>query len=201
LTPLASRVNHFPSKKDRQLTHILGITGFIGSGKDTAAEYLIQNYGFKGIKFADGLKDMMRAIGLTTEEMEDRKLKEEPHPLLCGRSPRYAMQKLGTEWGRDLIADELWTSLWASRCNGKRLVVTADMRFFNEAAIIEKNNGILIRIFRPETDPPRETWPDLHPSEREIPNLPVHYEVQNVGTITELCKTVYGLAFHKPKEL
>lgn len=181
------------------MTHIIGLTGFIGSGKDTAAEYLIQNYGFKGVKFADGLKDMMRAIGITTEELEDRKLKEQPHPLLCGRTPRYAMQKLGTEWGRDLIADNIWTNLWASRCNGKPLVVTADMRFFNEAAAIEANKGIMIRIWRPETDPPKETWPTLHPSERDIPNLPVHYEVTNDGTIKQLCQAVHKLAFHHPE--
>lgn len=181
------------------MTHIVGITGFIGSGKDTAAEYLIGNYGFKGIKFADGIKDMMRALGLTTQELEDRVLKEQPHPLLCGRTPRYAMQKLGTEWGRDIMADQFWTSLWAQRCNGKALVVCADMRFHNEAALIEKNGGILIRIKRPATDPKPETWPDLHPSERDIPHLNVHYEVENSGSIKQLCQAVYALAFNHPK--
>lgn len=179
----------------------MAITGFIGSGKDTAAEYLTQNYGFKAVKFADPIKDMMRSIGLTTEELEDRKLKEEPHPLLRGRTPRYAMQKLGTEWGRNLIADEFWTSLWATRCASKNLVVTADMRFFNEAAAVERNNGILIRIRRPDTDPPPEVWPTLHASEKDIPNLPVHYEIDNVGTIRQLGETVYKLAFNAPKEL
>lgn len=181
------------------MVHIVGLTGFIGSGKDTAAEYLIQNYGFKPVKFADGLKDMMRAIGITTEELEDRKLKEQPHPLLCGRTPRYAMQKLGTEWGRDLIADNIWTNLWATRCADKRLVVTADMRFFNEAAAIEANKGIMIRIRRPATDPAPETWPTLHASEKDIPHLPVHYEVDNTGTIKQLGEAVYKLAFHHPE--
>lgn len=181
------------------MTHIVGITGFIGSGKDTAADYLTQNYGFKAVKFADGIKDMMRAIGLTTAELEDRKLKEEPHSLLSGRSPRYAMQKLGTEWGRDLMADQFWTNLWAQRCNGKMLVVTADVRFHNEATLIEKNGGILIRIRRPATDPHPDTWPTLHPSERDIPHLNVHYEVENSKSIGELCRAVHSLAFNHPK--
>lgn len=171
----------------------------MGSGKDTAADYLTGNYGFKNIKFADPLKDMLRALGLTTEEIEDRVLKEQPHPLLCGRTPRYAMQKIGTEWGRHLIADNLWTNIFEQRCNGKRLVVCSDMRFFNEAACVERNNGIMIRIRRPATDPAPETWPNLHPSEKDIPHLPVHYEVQNTGTITQLCQQVYSLAFHHPK--
>lgn len=180
------------------MTHIVGLTGFAGSGKDTAAEYLIQNYGFKPVKFADALKDMLRAIGLTTEEIEDRVLKEEPHPLLCGRSPRHAMRTLGTEWGRDQIADNIWTNIWSSRCNGKRLVVCADMRFPNESAVIEANKGIMIRIRRPDTDPPPETWDNLHPSEKFIPHLPVHYEVENTGTIKQLGEAIYRLAFHHP---
>jgi hypothetical protein len=142
---------------------------------------------------------MLRALGITTEEMEDRKLKETPHPLLGMRTPRYAMQKIGTEWGRELIADNIWTNIWAARCNGKNLVVTADMRFFNEAAAVERNNGIMIRVRRPGHEPDPSTWADLHPSEKDIPHLPVHYEVQNTGTIKQLGEAVYKLAFHQPR--
>ena len=35
---------------------IIGVTGFIGSGKDTIADYLVTEHGFKRLSFAGSLK-------------------------------------------------------------------------------------------------------------------------------------------------
>ena len=41
---------------------ILGVTGFIGSGKDTVADYLCTFHGYKRISFAASLKDAIASI-------------------------------------------------------------------------------------------------------------------------------------------
>ena len=41
---------------------ILGVTGLIGSGKDTIADYLVTEHGFKRVSFAASLKDAVAAV-------------------------------------------------------------------------------------------------------------------------------------------
>ena len=58
---------------------IISLSGEAGTGKDTAAEYLINNYGFSRVAFADELKQMCsKAFNLPMELFEDRRLKDAP---------------------------------------------------------------------------------------------------------------------------
>ena len=41
---------------------IVGVTGLIGSGKDTIANYLTTFHGFKKVSFAGSLKDAVSAV-------------------------------------------------------------------------------------------------------------------------------------------
>ena len=41
---------------------IVGITGLIGSGKDTVANYLVTQHDFKRLSFASSVKDMLTAV-------------------------------------------------------------------------------------------------------------------------------------------
>lgn len=130
---------------------LIAFTGLAGSGKSTAAQHLVKNNGFQRLRFAGPLKDMMRALGLTEAEIEgDRK--ETPCELLGGKTPRYAMQTIGTEWGRDLIASDLWIRAFnaalAKVPEGVPVVVD-DCRFPNEADAIVAAGGVLVRVVRP----------------------------------------------------
>lgn len=117
------------------MPRLIGFTGFAGSGKSTAAAYLRDSHGYELVKFADGLKDMLRALGASEAEIEGD-LKEKPSALFCGQTPRYVMQTLGTEWGRDLIHPGFWTHLWKLKVSKLlslgRCVVCDDVRFPNE---------------------------------------------------------------------
>jgi hypothetical protein len=136
---------------------LIAFTGAAGSGKSTASRFLVEERGFTLVKFAAPLKDMLRAIGLTEDEIEGH-LKEKPCATLCGRSPRHAMITLGTEWGRDLIDDGFWVSLWARRVarilDEGGSVVTDDCRFDNEAAAVEGLGGSIVKVIRPGADMP-----------------------------------------------
>ena len=133
---------------------IIGLVGLAGSGKSTAARELVRHYGLEPRKFAAPLKDMMRQFlrgqGATEREVErmiEGDLKEQPTPYLKGSTPRYAMQTLGTDWGRALIHEDLWCDAAARSIT--RPTVFDDVRFENEAAAIRKAGGAVVCIVRP----------------------------------------------------
>lgn len=127
------------------VSKLIGFCGYAGAGKTTAARALLRNMQpARILSFAAPLKAMIRALGV---DPNDRK--EEPHPLLCGKSPRHAMQTLGTDWGRELIGDELWLRSWAHRYERTRgTVIVDDVRFQNEADLIRAYGGVLVRVDR-----------------------------------------------------
>lgn len=137
----------------------IGLCGPAGAGKSTAAERLVQRWRFNRVRFAGPLKAMMLALGLDPAQVDgDRK--EEPSALLCGRTPRQAMQWLGTEWGRNLIGEGFWIAAWQAATaraphvyrhpdDSFALIVADDVRFANEAKAIRDRGGLVIRIERP----------------------------------------------------
>lgn len=138
---------------------IVGFCGAIGAGKTTAALRLTSAHGFTRVRFAQPLKSALRGLlasaGVPEAEavrMVDGDLKEAPSAALCGRTPRHAMQTLGTEWGRDCIGPDFWASIWQGAARailaaGGRVVVD-DLRFPNEEKALRALGGALIRIDR-----------------------------------------------------
>jgi predicted kinase len=173
------------------MSSIIGLLGKAGSGKSTVAAYLAQNHGFKVVRFADSLKDMMRQLGLTDAHIEGD-LKEVPCDLLMGKTPRQAMQWLGTEWGRNMVGENLWVNQWLNRATRHRLVVAEDVRFPNEVLTLRENGGKLIRIKRPGQHRSSATFG--HTSENLLDKLDADAEVVNDGSITDLCAGVYKAA-------
>lgn len=130
---------------------IIAFTGLAGAGKSTAALHLVKSRGFERVRFAGPLKAMMAALGLNPIEI-DGSAKELPCDLLGGKTPRWAMQTIGTEWGRNLIDSNLWIRAWRAavdRLPAGAPVVVDDCRFPNEAAAIVAAGGVLVRIERP----------------------------------------------------
>jgi hypothetical protein len=163
---------------------IIGITGAAGAGKTTAAEELVQSQGFVRVRFAGPLKDMLRSLGLSVEEI-DGPLKEQPCALLGGKTPRHAMITLGTEWGRYMIHTDLWINAWKQRVVSlpeDAKVVCDDVRFPNEVQTIRSMGGRIIHINRPEFGGTN------HPSEQLAYGYhirPGEMTIYNNGTIEE----------------
>ena len=169
---------------------LIGITGAKGSGKDTLADAFIQK-NFRSTKFAGALKDMLRTLyrcagvnEVTIERKLEGDLKEEPCDVLCGKTPRWAMQSLGTEW-RNMIHTQLWSQIWESGVEALLLegapVVCSDVRFHHEAAAIRDMGGYLIRVDRPGCGEG-----DQHASEVEMGDIQVDVTFSNIGTISQL---------------
>lgn len=161
---------------------MIGFTGLKGSGKDTAAVAFVEA-GAVNLKFADGVKVMLRAL-LTyrgapadlIDRMLEGDLKETPTHYLNSRTPRHAMQTLGTEWGRQMMDPEFWVAATMQAAGRQPQVVISDVRFENEVGAIAKAGGTVYRIVRPVEHP---SSVDLHSSEAYIPFLPVDGEIVN----------------------
>lgn len=172
---------------------IVGFVGRIGAGKTTAALHLHTAHSFHRMRFAAPMKDMMKALGLSEREY-DGDLKEVPCELLCGKTPRHAMQTIGTEWGRNLIDENLWVRNW--RIRAQRLldhdisVCVDDVRFANEVDVIRDMGGVLVRIDR------AGSLMSLHSSERPDALLVDHVVFNEGDDMNRFCgavETVLGL--------
>ena len=139
---------------------IIGICGFIGCGKDTAADYLVNFHQFKRDSFAGPLKDAVSAVfgwdralleGRTKESREWREKRDEWWSVRLGKNitPRYVLQQWGTEVCRGTFHDDIWiASLENKLRNTKDSIVISDCRFYNEINAIRKQGGKIVWIQR-----------------------------------------------------
>lgn len=123
---------------------LIGLHGPAHSGKDTIGDILCREHAFSRIALAGPIKDMLIAAFGFTREQVDGPAREQPVDWL-DRSPRQLMQSLGTEWGRDTVAKDLWVRHAARRVQqilrySLRIVVT-DVRFENESHWIRSAGG------------------------------------------------------------
>jgi len=142
---------------------IIGICGFIGSGKDTAADYLVNFHEFRRDSFAATLKDAVAAVfGWDRELLEGRtkqarEWREQVDPWWAERldmpnlTPRWVLQWWGTEVCRKAFHNDIWIASLESRLrNSNDNIVISDCRFPNEIKAIKEANGKVIWVQRGE---------------------------------------------------
>jgi hypothetical protein len=140
---------------------IIGICGFIGSGKDTVADYLVNFHEFRRESFANTLKDAVAAVFgwdrtmLEGRTKEAREWREQVDPWWAERlamptlTPRWVLQYWGTEVCRRSFHDDIWiASLENKLRTSKDNVVISDCRFPNEIQSIRDAGGKIIWVQR-----------------------------------------------------
>jgi hypothetical protein len=140
---------------------IIGICGFIGSGKDTVADYLVNFHEFRRESFANTLKDAVSSVFgwdrtlLEGRTKEAREWREQVDPWWAERlnmptlTPRWVLQYWGTEVCRKAFHDDIWiASLENKLRNSRDHVVISDCRFPNEITRIKRAGGKIIWVKR-----------------------------------------------------
>ena len=143
---------------------IIGLVGFIGSGKDTVASRFI-SYGCVKDSFAAPLKDACAAIFgwprelLEGDTVESREFRETPDMFWTRKlgidnfTPRLSLQLVGTDVLRNHFHQDIWLSSLEYRFrikNSDQNVVISDARFRNELELIKSLNGIVVWVQRGE---------------------------------------------------
>jgi hypothetical protein len=142
---------------------IIGVVGFIGSGKDTIADYLTNFHGYRRESFANSLKDAVSVVFgwdrtmLEGRTKQAREWREQVDLWWANRlnmpdlTPRWILQHWGTEVCRNGFHDDMWiASLENKLRNSKDDIVISDCRFPNEIKSIKDAGGIVIRVKRGE---------------------------------------------------
>jgi len=140
---------------------IIGVCGFIGSGKDTVADYLVNFHEFRRESFASTLKDAVANVFgwdrtmLEGRTAQAREWREQVDPWWAKRldmptlTPRWVLQYWGTEVCRKSFHDDIWiASLENKLRNSQDHVVISDCRFPNEIASIRNVGGKIIWVQR-----------------------------------------------------
>lgn len=116
---------------------LLGLSGKMRTGKNTAADYLCAQYGFRQVAFADPIKRLaMEYFQLTHAECYGQK---------TDRS-RYVLQKIG-EYFRELDED-VWCRYTLAHIPQGQSTVISDVRFPNEVEMIRQAGGKIYRLCR-----------------------------------------------------
>ncbi len=211
---------------------IVGISGLAGSGKDTLADFLVRDHNFVKISFADPMKRFCREIFEFSAEqlwgpsekrnamdaryprtVVDKDLGATTHTFL---TPRFALQTLGTEFGRTCF-ESIWVDYalrlarmldgkegvsydaenGTFRCSRPRIsgVVIPDCRFGNEIDAVAAAGGKTVRVLRPGSGLAGAAG--LHPSEKEqaeIPDERFSAVIENTGTLERFRAQAASLA-------
>lgn len=141
---------------------IVGISGFINSGKNTVASILTEKYNFRQDSFAASLKDACAIMFGWSRDMvegdtkESREWREQVDQWWADKlgisdfSPRLALQLMGTNVIRNHFNEGIWFLTLENRIrkNPGQHVVISDVRFPNEIKFIQDQGGIMIRVNR-----------------------------------------------------
>jgi Deoxynucleotide monophosphate kinase len=91
---------------------------------------------------------------------------------------------------RDMVGEMSWVDALDKVIepgHSDALYVITDVRFPNEAEYISRNNGIVIKVNRPNFD---NGVPTDHPSERHIATLPFDYLITNDRGLDDVTEAV-----------
>ena len=193
---------------------IISISGGIGSGKDTIADYLVSQHGYRRESFAASLKDAVSVIfkwdramleGRTAEARKERDTIDKwwaerlQYPHL---TPRWVLQNFGTDCCRNNFHNDIWLASLENKLRDITTpVVISDTRFMNELKMIARLGGLMITVRRGEKPDWWETAKNsnksplayekmldlnIHPSEWEWVPFPFDEKIYNNQSISDL---------------
>jgi len=163
----------------------IGISGKRGSGKTTAAQYLVKKYGFKYAEFAADLKRLAKDLfSILDSDLTVYNKERSLTHLSSKASPREILISFGN-FAR-YFDEDIWIKKALYKFDKRDNVVIDGVRFENEVSFIKGKGGIIIRLDRYKEDNPykeeindiSETSLDAHKFDFSI------YNFQNTSLIS-----------------
>lgn len=152
--------------------------------------------------FAAPIKDVVASLfgwsrtALEGDTPESRAWREMADPWwaerlgIAGLTPRWALQRVGTEAMRQGVHADVWVAAMERRLQlAEGRVVVSDVRFANEAAAIRAAGGVLVRVVRPGCEAAG------HASETSTADVCEDVLLCNDGTLEQLLERVDELCF------
>jgi dephospho-CoA kinase len=165
---------------------IICIAGFKRTGKDTAANFISENYGYQHVKIARAIKELIKYLFMLDEEdvEENKEIVNSEWQV----TPRYLMQTIGTELFQFKLSEYMphigrnfWIIRFIKQLNDNEKYVVSDLRFSHEFTSLKEKYGekmIVIRINNTII-----VQNDTHVSENEFLQIPADYIVDNNSDI------------------
>lgn len=178
---------------------IIGLSAKAKSGKDTLADYLVQNYGYIKVAFADELKTMCSVDFDLSKKQLYGNLKE-IKDYRYNKTPREILQATG-QFYRSIDID-FWVNKCITKLSVNKNYVISDVRLSNEYTAIKKLNGKIIRINRDSVLRGHvSNSNDI--SETDLDNHSFDLTIENNGTLVDLYNKIdnWGMnAFKNPPQ-
>jgi hypothetical protein len=172
---------------------IIGLSGYAQTGKDTVANYLISNYGYRRVAFADPIRrslyilNPMVSVGefgsVHLQQAVDGMGWEEVKRI--SPETRRLLQVMGTEVGREMFSDDFWVSQAMRGVSKFDKIVFTDVRYPNEYKAIKLQEGRMLRITKPSV-----IAVNNHSSESALDNHGFDGIIVNDGSIEELHRNI-----------
>ena len=181
---------------------IIGINGVKQAGKDTSADFFVEQQGFTRIGYADTLKEAVAnlfdvPVSWTEKYKSDTRARvsmtrhydtpgvPNATEYASDMSLRAFLQRFGTEMGRNTFGEDFWVQQLKRRLSSDTNYVIPDVRFANEVVPCD----FVIEIVRPGFSDRR----DAHVSEQPLDEDLIDYIVVNSGEIGDLHKALGGV--------
>jgi hypothetical protein len=175
---------------------IIGLSGYARSGKDTVAQFFVENYGYTRVAFADNIRHMLLDlnpyVGIGPSNYNHTTLSDlvalngwegaKQHPEV-----RRLLQDLGVS-ARNYLGEDVWINAALSTPTQNDGLVITDVRFINEAEAIKNRGGQIWRVIRPGV-----TAVNSHISETQMDGYSYDRIVDNSGDFKDLSIEIASL--------
>ena len=185
---------------------IIGMGGRKESGKDTVADFLVEEHGYTKHEMSSVLHDIFMVMDPWVSVREDEaEISEFIRPgfmrysTLCAtvgyveakrfREVRRLLQALGTDVGRNMISEDVWVDVMRHKItNTEGNVVFTGVRYPNERALLRELGGTAVWVNRPGLPEG-----DTHTSETSLGQEDFDMVLDNTADLAHLRKVADGL--------
>jgi dephospho-CoA kinase len=178
---------------------IIGISGYAQSGKDTIANYLVSNYGFVKVSFADPIRKALYALNpkINVGDMLGIRLSTAVDGLgwetlkANSAEARELLQRFGTEVGREIFGQDFWVNQAMDEARRHEKVVFSDVRYPNEIEAILEASGASWRVIKEGIEAVND-----HSSENALDSHDFNQKIYNTGSKEDLYAKIDYLINH-----